>query len=46
MKRLLIFILIGSSISAFTQEGQFSQFYASNSILNPAFIGTNPKFLF
>lgn len=30
----------------FSQEGQFSQYYASSSVLNPAFIGTNPNFSF
>ncbi|MEM6643795.1 MAG: PorP/SprF family type IX secretion system membrane protein [Bacteroidota bacterium] len=33
-------------IRAFSQEGQFSQYYASSSVLNPAFIGTNPNFSF
>ena len=33
-------------IGLYSQEAQFSQYYASSSVLNPAFIGTNPNFSF
>jgi len=41
--RLLAFTIITAiAISGFSQEGQFSQYYASGPVLNPAFIGTVP----
>jgi len=46
MKRNLTILLASIIGSTFAQEGQFSQYYASSSILNPAFIGTNPNFSF
>lgn len=39
-------ILILCIFNTFSQEAQFSQYYASSSVLNPAFIGTNPNFSF
>ncbi len=44
MRKLLFTFLIFRLTLVYTQEGQFSQYYASSSILNPAFIGTNPNF--
>ena len=49
-KSLKFFIVLSLCVlkmsTAFSQEGQFSQYYASSSVLNPAFIGTNPNFSF
>jgi len=42
MKPLLIITTITLSFLCLSQEGQFSQYYASGAVLNPAFIGTNP----
>lgn len=44
MRKVVPCILILFSLTSFSQEGQFSQYYASSSVLNPAFIGTNPNF--
>ena len=47
MKKILttfIFLVLASSLLA--QEGQFSQYFASTSVLNPAFTGTNPNLTF
>ncbi|SNT24949.1 type IX secretion system membrane protein, PorP/SprF family [Ekhidna lutea] len=41
---VIAFLLIGSF--SFGQEGQFSQYFASSSILNPAFTGTIPNLSF
>lgn len=42
--RVLYYILIlALTVCCYAQEGQFSQYYASGPILNPAFIGTNPN---
>ncbi|MEM6737201.1 MAG: PorP/SprF family type IX secretion system membrane protein [Bacteroidota bacterium] len=39
-------LFISTLLCGSGQEGQFSQYYASSSVLNPAFIGTNPNFSF
>lgn len=46
MKKTLGILIFICSLAASAQEGQFSQYYASSSVLNPAFIGTNPNFSF
>jgi len=47
MKKILttIFVFVSSSL-LLAQEGQFSQYFASTSILNPAFTGTIPNMTF
>ncbi|WP_109831536.1 PorP/SprF family type IX secretion system membrane protein [Reichenbachiella versicolor] len=40
MKRLLLYIFLGIPLTSFSQEGQFSQYFASGSLMNPAFAGT------
>ncbi|MEQ9403971.1 MAG: PorP/SprF family type IX secretion system membrane protein [Cyclobacteriaceae bacterium] len=45
-KKALTLTLIILSIFGFSQEGQFSQYFASTSILNPSFTGTNPNISF
>lgn len=37
-------ILVFSANLTFSQEGQFSQYYAANQLFNPAYVGTNPNF--
>ncbi|NQZ78204.1 MAG: PorP/SprF family type IX secretion system membrane protein [Ekhidna sp.] len=46
MRALLTTILLWSTIYLFGQEGQFSQYFASSAVLNPAFIGINPNVSF
>lgn len=46
MKGLLTIFLTLLHLVGFTQEGQFSQYFASTSILNPSFTGTNPNISF
>lgn len=46
MKAAGLIILFLNAIVIFGQEGQFSQYYASNQLFNPAYIGTNPNFSF
>ncbi len=43
MKKLLLTILILKTGVLFSQEGQFSQYFASTAVLNPAFVGTTPN---
>jgi type IX secretion system PorP/SprF family membrane protein len=40
LKRLLLFLIIGSSFLAEAQDPQFTQFYANPLYLNPAFAGS------
>ncbi|WP_462248830.1 PorP/SprF family type IX secretion system membrane protein [Ekhidna sp.] len=44
MRYYLSIILSVFSLLAIGQEGQFSQYYASGQLFNPAYIGTNPNF--
>ncbi|NQZ79074.1 MAG: PorP/SprF family type IX secretion system membrane protein [Ekhidna sp.] len=46
MKIVLSTILLFVCLNLMGQEGQFSQYYASSAILNPAFIGINPNVSF
>ena len=46
MKRYLLVIFIFLQLSALAQEGQFSQYFASSSFVNPAFSGTIPSMNF
>lgn len=46
MRKLSVIITIICSLPLMGQEGQFSQYYASNQVFNPAYIGTNPNFSF
>lgn len=46
MKRLLTINLLLYSLLGLSQEGQFSQYFASSSVLNPSFTGTNPNISF
>ncbi len=46
MKYLLTILTILSIHLSLAQEGQFSQYFASTSILNPAFTGTTPTMTF
>ncbi|MEO9870991.1 PorP/SprF family type IX secretion system membrane protein [Ekhidna sp.] len=47
MKKYLIIIsLLLNVVFLFGQEGQFSQYFASSSVLNPAFTGTIPNLSF
>lgn len=39
LKKIVLIILLGSSFSAYSQDPQFSQFYAHSLYLNPAFTG-------
>ncbi len=45
-KQLITILLIACSFSLLGQEGQFSQYFASSSVLNPAFTGTIPNLSF
>jgi type IX secretion system PorP/SprF family membrane protein len=46
MKKLLVYIFIGFSFAAHSQDPQFTQFYANPIYLNPAFAGSKvcPRF--
>lgn len=46
MRRLIYISLILSAVITVGQEGQFSQYFASSSVLNPAFTGTIPNLSF
>lgn len=46
MKRLITIALLSSTLATMAQEGQFSQYFASSSVLNPAFTGTIPNLSF
>lgn len=47
MRNILLTIsLLIAALTSFSQEGQFSQYFASTSILNPAFTGTTPNMSF
>ncbi len=46
MKKYLTIFLAIFSTSLLAQEGQFSQYFASTSVLNPAFTGTIPTMSF
>lgn len=46
MRRQLTLVLVILSLVCQAQEGQFSQYFASTSILNPSFTGTNPNISF
>lgn len=46
MKLLLTTCLFFFFSFLFAQEGQFSQYFASSSVLNPSFTGTNPNISF
>ncbi|MEM0941583.1 MAG: PorP/SprF family type IX secretion system membrane protein [Bacteroidota bacterium] len=46
MKITIAYLFVLMLLKVSGQEGQFSQYYASSSVLNPAFIGTNPNFSF
>lgn len=46
MRKIFTLLWIGSTIALSAQEAQFSQYYASSAVLNPAFIATNPNFSF
>jgi type IX secretion system PorP/SprF family membrane protein len=43
MRQILITILLIASIGATSQEGQFSQYFSSWALTNPAFVGTIPN---
>ncbi|GAB4242363.1 MAG: hypothetical protein Tsb0034_19790 [Ekhidna sp.] len=42
MRKILFTISLASSLLLLGQEAQFSQYFESKAVLNPAFIGTNP----
>lgn len=46
MQKLITTFLIACSFFGYCQEGQFSQYFASTSVLNPSFTGTNPNISF
>ncbi len=46
MKRILTILAVISVHLSTAQEGQFSQYFASTSVLNPAFTGTIPTMTF
>ncbi|MEQ6166525.1 PorP/SprF family type IX secretion system membrane protein [Ekhidna sp. MALMAid0563] len=47
MKKLLIYLICAFSVAIlWAQEGQFSQYFASGTVLNPAFTGTVPNLSF
>lgn len=45
-KHLITILLLFGSLISIGQEGQFSQYFASSSVLNPAFTGTIPNLSF
>ncbi len=46
MRKFIYIAWIALSLQALGQEGQFSQYFASSSVLNPAFTGTIPNLSF
>ena len=46
MKKLLTIATLFFALKGFSQEGQFSQYFASTVVLNPSFTGTNPNISF
>ncbi len=46
MRRIIYISFVLCSFLSMSQEGQFSQYFASSSVLNPAFTGTIPNLSF